>query len=237
MLIKIIFFLPKTKHANSLFWYKGGVTIYHKKILIALISFLSILILIILYKFSFYYLANPALSRDSIKQTSSEDSISLIDAYNLALKEATSWNKNAQLVLITSVDDDAQDLAGSDGKRIKWNLLFANPTLNETLQVSINDNSVSKTTINKENTFENVIIKPDSIKIDSTMILKKAKRDFNLKPGINWANGYHFSLMNNGTQTFLTVTGLTKNNLFTQIFYDSVTGNYLGSKVESKENN
>jgi hypothetical protein len=234
MFTKIIFCLPKTKHVNPLFGYKGGVTIYHKKILI---SFLSILILVILYRFSFYYLANPALSRDSIKQTSSEDSISLIDAYNLALKEATSWNENAQLVLITSVDDDELNLAGSDGKRRKWNLLFANPDVEETLQVSINDNTISKTTINKENTLENMIIKPDSIKIDSTIILEKAKKDFDLKPGINWANGYHFSLMNNGAQTFLTVTGLTKNDLFTQIFYDSVTGNYLGSKVESKENN
>lgn len=237
MFIKIIFFLPKTKLANSLFLYKGGVTIYHKKILIALISFFSILLLIILYRFSFYYLANPALSMNSIKQASSEDSISLIDAYNLALKEATLWNENAQLVLITSVDDDAQDLAGNDGKRIKWNLLFANPTVEETLQISINDNAISKTTVNKEKTLNNVLIKPDSIKIDSTTILKKAKKDFDLKPGVNWANGYHFSLMNNGTQTFLTVTGLTNDNLFTQIFYDSATGNYLGSKVESKENN
>ncbi|WP_238881913.1 hypothetical protein [Clostridium sp. YIM B02551] len=83
--------------------------------------------------------------------------------------------------------------------------------------------------------MENILINPVDIKIDSTNLIEKAKKDFNLKPGISWANGYHFSLMNNGIQTFLTITGLTGNNQFTQIFYDSKTGALISSKVQPKQ--
>jgi hypothetical protein len=41
--------------------------------------------------------------------------------------------------------------------------------------------------------------------------------------------------MNNGKQTFMTVTGLSAENQFTQIFYDIRTGNYIGSKVQPKQ--
>ncbi|MBL4931669.1 hypothetical protein [Clostridium paridis] len=83
--------------------------------------------------------------------------------------------------------------------------------------------------------MENTLINPVDIKIDSTDLIQKTKKDFDLKPGINWANGYHFSLMNNGNQTFLTITGLTGDNQFTQIFYDSKTGALIGSKVQPKQ--
>ncbi len=73
------------------------------------------------------------------------------------------------------------------------------------------------------------------MKIDSKEAVEKAKKDFNLKPGVTWANGYHFSIMNNGKQTFMTVTGLNAENRFTQIFYDLKTGECIGSKVQENQ--
>ncbi|GFZ34021.1 hypothetical protein CSC2_45470 [Clostridium zeae] len=157
-----------------------------------------------------------------------------MEAYQLALKDAKAWSKNAQLVIVTSVDDDEKELAGNTGIRRKWNLLFADVSKGETLLLSISDGSITKSSINKEKIIENNLINPDFMKIDSKDVIEKAKKEFQLKPGITWANGYHFSIMNNGNQTFITVTGLSGDNQFTQIFYDIKTGNRISYKIQPK---
>ncbi|GKU24911.1 hypothetical protein [Clostridium folliculivorans] len=201
-----------------------------------IVTILTIFLLVV--SMIFY---NSFLSQNSKKLTTntitknqnlSTKRFSLKEAYLLALKEAMNWNKDSKLVLITSVDDDEREFSGVSGKRKKWNLIFANLSAEETLQISIDNGEVKKFPINKEKTMANVIIDFDSIKVDSTEIIEKAKKDFKLKPGIDWANGFHFSLMNNGKQTFMTVTGLNQDNKFTQIYYDSKTGTCIGSKVQ-----
>lgn len=170
----------------------------------------------------------------SKNESITKSEVSLIEAYNIGLKKAKSWNKNAQLVIITSVDDDEKQIAGDTGRRKKWNLLFANISTEETLQISIEKGAIIKSSVTKEKIIEDTLITPDLMKVDSTYVIENAKNDFKLKPGINWANGYHFSVMNNGKQTFLTVTGITDDNKFTQVFYDIKTGNRIGYKVQPK---
>lgn len=138
------------------------------------------------------------------------------------------------MLLITSVDDAKKEFAGTAGKRTKWNLLFANISTEETLHVSIENGAITGAAENKEKTMENNLIHPDNIKVDSTDLIEKAIRDFELMPGIDWANGYHFSLMNNGKITALVITGLTGNGQFTQVYYDSRTGTYIGSNVKAQ---
>ncbi|GFZ29794.1 hypothetical protein CSC2_03200 [Clostridium zeae] len=204
-----------------------------KKKIITILSFFLLVVSVILYN-SFLSQNTKKLTTNTIAKTQnlSTDKFSLKEAYSKALIEAMNWNKDSKLVIITSVDDDEKELAGASGKRKKWNLIFANLPTEETLQISIDNGEVKKFPVSKEKTMANVIINPDSMQIDSTEIIEKAKKDFKLKPGIDWANGFHFSLMNNGNQTYMTVTGLNQDNKFTQIYYDSKTGACIGSKVQ-----
>lgn len=150
----------------------------------------------------------------------------------MAVPQAKAWNAEAQLVLVTSVDDSQQELAGAAGTRVKWNLLFADVASEETLLVSVENGSIARISPNKEKTLEQTLIRPDLLKTDSKDVIDQAKRDFSLKPGKDWANGYHFSIMNNGKQAFMTVTGLNAAGQFTQIYYDIQTGACIGSKVQ-----
>jgi phosphopantetheinyl transferase (holo-ACP synthase) len=203
-----------------------------KKIITILIIFLLVVSVIFYNSFLSQNTKKLATNTTSGTQKLLTERFSLKEAYSKALKEAMNWNKDAKLVIITSVDDDEKELAGVSGKRKKWNLIFANLEAEETLQISIDNGDVKKFPVSKEKTMANVIISPDSIQIDSTEIIEKAKKDFKLKPGTDWANGFHFSLMNNGKQTFMTVTGLNQDNKFTQIYYDAKTGICIGSKVQ-----
>lgn len=205
----------------------------HKKGIVIVLTFCLSVVIMIFYN-SFLSQNAKKLNNSTIAKTQklSIEELSLKEAYSKALKEAMKWNKDSKLVIITSVDDDEKELAGVSGKRKKWNLIFANLSAEETLQISIDNGEVKKFPASKEKIIANVIINPDSIQTDSTEIIEKAKKDFKLKPGIDWANGFHFSLMNNGKQTYMTVIGLNQDNKFTQIYYDSKTGNCIGSKVQ-----
>jgi hypothetical protein len=206
-----------------------------KRFFIILFSILCVLTIISLRYFSSNNLIKEVDSKNSLENDNSlKGELSLMEAYQLALKEAKSYNKDAQLVLVTSVDDDEKELAGSTGTRKKWNLVFANIPAEETLLVSIDNASITKTSTSKEKTMESNVINIDLMKIDSKYVIEKAKKDLDLKPGINWAKGYHFSIMNNGKQTFMTVTGLNSENQFTQVFYDIKTGECMGSKAQQK---
>lgn len=205
-----------------------------KRFLIILISILCVLALILLYHFSSSPTKEESTTTSSTNEAVSNNDLSLMEAYNLALKEAMAFSKDAKLVIATSADDDEKELAGATGKRKKWNLEFANIATEETLLVAIDNGTVS-TTKNQEKVMENTLISPDLMKLDSKDAVEKAKKDFNLKPGVEWANGYHFSIMNNGKQTFMTVTGLNAENEFTQVYYDLKTGDCMGSKVQENQ--
>lgn len=194
----------------------------------------SLLCLIGFIAFRFYSDDTPAEWPVDADEAASAGDISLLDAYKLALPDAKKWRPGAQLFLITSVDDDEKEFAGTTGKRKKWNLLFANVSAEETLHVSIENGGVISTAENKEKTMEYTLIQPENMKVDSTDLVETAIRDFTLKPGVDWANGYHFSLMNNGERTALIITGLTGDGRFTQVYYDSRTGAYIGSNVKTQ---
>jgi hypothetical protein len=178
--------------------------------------------------------ARSAAADQSPANSPVRNELSLMEAYRLALPQAKAWSTQAQLVLATSVDDSNKELAGTTGTRAKWNLLFANVTAEETLLVAVENGTIVKASTNKEKTMENTLVRPDLMKTDSKDVIEKARRDFNLQPGKEWANGYHFSIMNNGKQTYMTVTGLSAEGQFTQIFYDVQTGECIGSKVQPK---
>jgi hypothetical protein len=156
---------------------------------------------------------------------------SMQEAYKLGITKAKEWNKNAELVIMSSVDDDGKQESGANGKRKKWNLIFADISSQQTILLLIDRGKSVKAAAHEEKILEEIIIPSSNIQMDSNDLIERVKTEFKLKPGMNWANGYHFSIMNNGKKTFVVVTGYTEDNCFTQIYFDSQTGEYINSRV------
>ncbi|MED4355026.1 hypothetical protein P9265_22400 [Schinkia azotoformans] len=161
---------------------------------------------------------------------------SLMEAYQIAFSVAKDWNKNAVLVSLTSVDDSnnrVKAAQGIQGKRKTWNIDFANPNSNsnEHLFVTISEGVVKNKIQTKGPNIQEKFI--HSFNINSPEVVDSAIKDFNLLPGKEWAVGYHFKLEKIDNKTLITVVGLDpKNNFFTEINYDAVTGKLIN--VEQK---
>lgn len=156
--------------------------------------------------------------------------LTLKQAYQLGLHKAHSWNPHAQLVEITSVDDSEKNMKGSKGTRNSWQLLFAVPHSDQASIVSIYKNKISQFKEIEETVQPNDIISPEQIIFDSVDLIQKAQTQYHLQPGqTSWAEGYHFILFKNEEKLFFTVVGRDQNNNFTKVYFDPITGRYLGS--------
>lgn len=160
-----------------------------------------------------------------------EHELSLKEAYRLGLKRAKEWNQGAELVDMTSVDIEPKGSKGVHGKRSPWNLLFGVPGTNQALILSVSEGKITEAIQVEQTIHADKVIRPREIVQDSTELIEKAKREFQLKPGVQWAEGYHFMLEKSDGIVFFAVVGLNYKDEFTKIYFDAQSGKVLGTVV------
>jgi hypothetical protein len=156
------------------------------------------------------------------------DELSMREAYDIGIKLAKEWNKDALLYHLTSTDEakNSDIHQGSNGKRRLWNLDFAIQGTNEHLVVSIKDGKIFKKNITKGPNFPEKLI--EDFSFDSSHIIREAIKGYNLQPGKDWAIGYHFELSKIQGVITMSIIGLeSKDNHFARIQYDAISGNFI----------
>lgn len=187
-----------------------------------IVRFLFALVLL----FSLFYFV---VKKETASVTSFDnEELSLKEAFILGLNKAKNWNQEATLFNVTSVDEDLGGTRGETGKRYDWTLNFMVPGSEEPLLVRISKGVIfdEREVNGPKNTIP---IKLADIKFDSLEILNIAKKKFDLRKGIDWATGYHFSLDNIDDKPTVTVFGIDKDNLFTRININPKTGKVEGA--------
>lgn len=157
----------------------------------------------------------------------SDKTTSLLEAYNIAHSEVTKLCDNAELVLITSVDEpDSTPAQGKNGKRRYWNMIFADSNSSDKqLIVSIRDNEVEIQPIQLE-IDKTQFINMDSLRLTSEKAVSYAINDYGLLPGQDWAKGYHFVLRSFDNNIDFQVVGLDDDNKMMRIAFDG-NGNFI----------
>ncbi|ERI95436.1 hypothetical protein HMPREF1982_00179 [Clostridiales bacterium oral taxon 876 str. F0540] len=167
------------------------------------------------------------------KIVASEKPLTLISAYKTAYHKAIKLDKNAKLITMTSGDNPEESThdIGEDGKRRFWTLEFALPSKNEGVIITIRD---AKIELVKEYRKDNINIKElldnKEINFDSSDVLKKSKKTYNLLPGKGWAIGYHFILQKVNNMPTLSVLGVDLSGYKTNIQYNSLSGEEIVAK-------
>jgi hypothetical protein len=120
--------------------------------------------------------------------------VSLKQVFEIGLNESSKWSKDANLVLLTSVDENEEGSKGISGRRRDWNLMFKSSKKSEVLILTIRNGKLKE-----KDVFHNEeILKPiefSSLKIDSTKVLiEQAQKEYKLIFGSGYIHGFHFSL-------------------------------------------
>jgi hypothetical protein len=157
-----------------------------------------------------------------------KEELSLKEAINLGLGRAKEWNDNASLIRVTSVDETIGGSRGETGKRFSWFLSFIVPGKEGRLLLGISKGKITVFEQLKESAQDQTIAYND-IKFDSADVVKIAKDKYGLKPGKDWATGYHFTLNIIEDKPTITVVGIDKDKLFTRISFDAKNGKIIGA--------
>lgn len=184
--------------------------------------------IVLLLSLTFIFIATQTFEGNSTNLKE----LTLIEAYKLSFEEAKKWNNKSKLYFMTSTDTSKEPRGTYDskGKRKDWNTMYVVPETNKWLIIEIRDGQVSNTKdFNQFTPPNNKIIDFTDIQIDSSQALKKAKDYFNLKPGKNWAKGYHFVLNKQNSNLILTVVGVDDNGYFTKVIFDAGTGEIMSA--------
>ncbi|MGG4268269.1 hypothetical protein [Peribacillus simplex] len=155
-----------------------------------------------------------------------EKEITILEAYKLGLHQAKEFEKNPELLFLNSVDD--KKISGGNGKRENWQGVFTLPSKNFHMLAVIEGGRLKSYTIISSST--ELSIKESEIKIDSNQIVKKAIKQFNLKPDPpknSFSHGYHFRILRDENHVFLSISGQS-NNKNMEIYYNALNGQYLG---------
>ncbi|WP_039042774.1 hypothetical protein [Sporosarcina sp. ZBG7A] len=156
--------------------------------------------------------------------------ITLLDAYFIGMEKAKEFDSNPELVFMNSVNDG--EVSGRDGKRGNWQGYISLTDSNKSLVFAIEKGKLINYRVG-DVSYEKTI-KPSSIKIDSSLIVKSAIKEFNLKSGPksdSFSNGFHFRLLRDAENIFISVEGLIDGKQ-AEIFYNPETGEYMG-RVQS----
>ncbi|WP_313187901.1 WD40/YVTN/BNR-like repeat-containing protein [Lacrimispora sp.] len=154
------------------------------------------------------------------------DFITLKEAYNVAYKKVVEINDKALLYTMTSVDteDTNNSKEGMKGKRRFWNLDFTAPNSEIHYIFEIRDRKIAKITNSMGELLDkDSLIESNEINLDSSEAIKISVNNYNLKPGISWAIGYHFTLNKYDGTPNLVVVGIDEENNFSQINFNSIT--------------
>jgi hypothetical protein len=166
---------------------------------------------------------------------STNQGVTLLQAYQIGLEEARKWDSQANLTLITSVGDTGStppSTLGNDGRREVWNLLFGNGQKNETMIINIKNGKIAIKRIVKDNIQNFEIIPQSELILDSTNMVKIAIK-YDVRPGEGWAKGYHFIVSKDHRALFFGVVGQNKYGNITRLYMDK-TGKILGSVTKNE---
>lgn len=164
----------------------------------------------------------------------SNKSISLLEAYNIGYKEVLKRADNAELCLITSVDEPKSTTdQGKNGKRRYWNMIFANPnSTDEEYIISIRDKEVEIEPI-QQKIDSTQFINMDDLLLTSEKAVSSAINDYGLLPGQEWAVGYHFVLRSFDNDIDFQVVGLGADNKIMRLAFDG-NGNFIKKIVPNE---
>lgn len=166
-----------------------------------------------------------------------DKTIHLNNALKIAYDKAISWNSNAELITMTSVDNpDINDKEnGYDGKRRYWNFQFGVPNTENMLILTIHDMHIISSSPAKGFVNKKKIISQDKIKLNSSDVIKKCKEYYEIKPGKNWAAGYHYTLNKDGDDIIISLICSDIRGYFTKISFNATSGKLISAlhKIES----
>lgn len=153
--------------------------------------------------------------------------LSFEDAYLKAERIALEWNPNSLLYSAGSVDLDNNKNYKYD-KRAGWNFHFSFNNSNEHCIIEIKNGQVYCVNyIESDYVSEDKLINREEIKITFRKVLKQAIKDFSLKPGKNWAIGYHYQIYKDNAVPMIAVIGVNSMKMQQRIYYNSNTGKYI----------
>ncbi|MGG1880700.1 hypothetical protein ABDI30_24500 [Paenibacillus cisolokensis] len=135
----------------------------------------------------------------------------------MGLPTAKEWNENAELYLITSIEEtdlekEKNYTAGLDGKRRFWNMIFAVPGTSKSIIITIHDKEIVNKLEAMNEFSSRELVYMDDIHFDSTELVKKIEGSNSIVPGNTWIRGYHFNLSRSGDKTVLGIVGLNPND-------------------------
>lgn len=165
-------------------------------------------------------------------QKKSQGELTLKQAIDLAFPTASSWNENAKLIEVTSVDNEKSKLNGMEGKRGYWTVTFGIPNSNKLFLITIHKGKIHDhvditnkyDTPRKRSYFVNDLSK---IKYDTPKLLKKAKQTTKLYPGTVFAKGYNFGLVKDPDKNIILVKVIgwdKKREKMKTLFFNGTTG-------------
>lgn len=166
----------------------------------------------------------------------SKAELTILEAIKLANLSALKWDENAQLLTAVNIDleDKAEKLIGSDGKRKYWNISFGVPDTNKFFLVTIHKGEIKETndlTNNGDSPFpKKEFIAIEDINYDSPQLLKKALKLDAVNPGNDWAKGYNFMIRKDPETDIplLLVIGWNKElKSIVSVYFDATDGNHL----------
>ncbi|MGG0643478.1 hypothetical protein ABE021_06010 [Sporosarcina gallistercoris] len=152
--------------------------------------------------------------------------ITLLDAYFIAMEKAKAFDPRPELIFMNSVNDG--EVSGSDGKRGNWQGYISLRETKKSLIFAIKKGKLISYRVG--DTAYELTIKPSSIKIDSSLIVKSAIKEFHLEPSPksdSFSNGFHFRLIRDAENSFISVDGLIDGKQ-AEIYYNPETGEYMG---------
>ncbi|WP_143111618.1 hypothetical protein [Paenibacillus sp. BC26] len=152
--------------------------------------------------------------------------ITVKQAVRIGVMKAKEWDDKASLALVTSVDENLGGSRGFTGRRYNWNLIFINHDYTESLILSISKGHITNfVPIKGRNDYD--FINTEDVKVDSPTLVEIAKTKYKLKPGTEWATGYHFTLSNIDHLPCLRVVGLDRQGRFTKLYFNVRDGQEL----------
>lgn len=157
------------------------------------------------------------------------NAVDLFEAYKIAYAEALNWDASAKPYFITTVDDniESSSIKGEDGKRNYWNFDFVIENTNRHLIITLHDKTIVNKIKTESYTNNDYIINMSEVCVSTADAVIIARDDYGLLPGVDWAQGYHFVLENDGSALTLSVIGVNHDGTMSRVFFNAKTGEVI----------
>lgn len=133
----------------------------------------------------------------------------------LGLEKAEEWSNNAKPAFVLSTDNGDktnESKRGLNGSRFSWNLIFMDEEMDKYLSVAILDSQVRN--LEEVMGYYESELDLSTLKLDSKEAVKLAQANYDLRPGKEWAIGYHFMLAKINDTSVLRIYGRNRNDNF-----------------------